>query len=74
MGGRKLPDQWILGIVTWCKRDEKIQDILWNFSSCQIGQSTNAISAGFSSTKKEYENTGAKQNLSWQLILQDKMR
>ena len=33
MVGRKLPDQWILGIVTWCKRDEKIQDILWNFSS-----------------------------------------
>lgn len=73
MGGRKLPFHWILGNVTWCKRDEEIQENYKIFLPVKRTKSTKTIGAGFSFYKKEYEKTGAKQNLSWLLTIQEKI-
>lgn len=73
MGGRKLPFHWIMGNVTWCKRDEEIQENYKIFLPVKRTKSTKTIGAGFSFYKKEYEKTGAKQNLSWLLTIQEKI-
>ena len=72
MGGRKLPFQWILGNVTWCKRDEEIQENYKIFLPVKRAKSTKTIGSGFSSSKKVYEKIEATQDLSWLLTIQEK--
>jgi len=58
--------------VTWCIRDEEIQENYKIFLPVKRAKSTNTIGAGFSSSKNEYEKIEATQNLSWLLTIQEK--
>ena len=68
MGGRKLPFHWILGNVTWCKRDEEIQENYKIFLPVKRTKSTKTIGAGFSFYKKEYEKDNAVEGNAYEKI------
>ena len=61
-----------MGNVTWCKRDEEIQENYKIFLPVKRAKSTKTIGAGFSFSKKEHEKIEAAQDLSWLLTIQDK--